>query len=91
MEPTIDNLEISDIIFANYSSVYAQVVWGEETGLYHVYTAEYLYKIAIMSGRFRISRWASLNHFPNKAFFKRLDIKYFTELEAFILSKLLLE
>ena len=91
MIPTIDNLEISDIIFANYSKVYAQVVIGTETGLYHVYTDKHLYKIAILPGRFSITKWSNLNHFPNKVFYRKLDIKTFPELETFILSKLLLE
>ncbi len=86
------NLEISDIIFANYSEVYAQVINGIETGKYHVYTGMYLYKIAIMSGRFLISKELNdLNYYPNKLFFRKIKINSFNELETFILSKLLLE
>ncbi len=90
MEPTIDNLEISDIIFANYSEVYAQIIWGEETGLYNVHTGKFLYRISIVS-KVNITRCSALNYSPNKLFFRKIKINSFNELETFILSKLLLE
>ncbi len=90
MEPTIANLKLSDIIFANYSEVHAQIICGEDTGIYIVHTGKFLYRISMIS-KVNITRCSALNYSPNKLFFRKIKINSFNELETFILSKLLLE
>jgi len=83
-----ESLEISDIVFANYSQVYAQVLSGRETNLYRVFTGKYSYNITISSHKFFISRCLiELNPWTDNLFFKKLDIKTFSDLEVFILAQ----